>query len=84
MVYDPDATSPRWDRFLEEIFDGDQELMAFMRRMAGCTLTGDTREQIVAVLHGAGGNRSRSWSSWRPPRQPRSAGTDTVVPLGRG
>jgi putative DNA primase/helicase len=54
--YNPDAECQRWLRFLEEVFQGDEELIAFVRRAVGYTLTGDTRERVFFVLHGAGKN----------------------------
>lgn len=51
-----DAEAPRWEQFLAEVFDGDVELIEFVRRFAGYCLTGDTREQILAVFHGTGCN----------------------------
>lgn len=51
-----DAAAPRWDRFLAEIFDGDVELIDFLRRLAGYCLTGDTSEQVLTVLYGTGCN----------------------------
>jgi putative DNA primase/helicase len=54
--YEAEAECPRWLRFLAEIFDGDEELIRFIRRWIGYTLTGNTREHVVAVLHGAGCN----------------------------
>lgn len=56
VAYNPDATCPRFERVLVEVFAGDLELVAFMQRLAGYCLTGDTREHILAVLHGAGCN----------------------------
>jgi putative DNA primase/helicase len=56
IPYLPDATCPRFERHLKEVFDGDAELVDYMRRLTGYTLTGDVREQIVAVLHGTGCN----------------------------
>jgi putative DNA primase/helicase len=56
VPYFPDATCPRWDRFLGEVFGEDEELIGFVQRLAGYSLTGDIREQIVAVLHGGGNN----------------------------
>ncbi len=54
--YDPDATCPRWGSFLLEVFDGDAELVAYVRRAIGYMLTGDSREHVVFVFHGAGCN----------------------------
>jgi putative DNA primase/helicase len=56
IIFDPAATCPRWLRFLEEVFDGDQELIEFVQRLAGYSLTGNTREHVLAVLHGSGAN----------------------------
>jgi len=54
--YDPDAQAPRWQTFLDEIFDGDQELIRFVQRAAGYSLTGDTSAQVFFLLHGPGEN----------------------------
>lgn len=55
VKYDADATCPRWDRFLSEVFDGP-EVIGFVHRMAGYILTGDTREQCFFLLTGKGSN----------------------------
>ncbi len=54
--YDPDAEAPRFLRFLSEVFDGDEDLISFVRRFAGYTLTGSVRERVIAILHGRGKN----------------------------
>lgn len=56
VAYDPDATAPRWDRFLAEIFEPHPELLSFIHRAVGYSLTGDTTEQVLFVLHGTGSN----------------------------
>ncbi|MEK6271386.1 MAG: phage/plasmid primase, P4 family [Actinomycetota bacterium] len=56
VAYEPGAGCPRWQRFLAEVFAGDEELVAFLHRLVGYTLTGDTREHVLAVLHGTGCN----------------------------
>lgn len=56
VAYDPDATCPTWDRFLDEVFDGDEELIAFVARMTGYSLTGDVSEQVMVFAHGSGRN----------------------------
>lgn len=55
--YDPDARANRWDSFLQEIFSDDAELIAFINRAAGYSLSGETREQcfFMCVGHGANG-----------------------------
>lgn len=54
--YHADAACRRWPAFLAEVFDGDAGLVDFIHRAAGYTLTGDTREQCIFILHGHGAN----------------------------
>ena len=56
VTFNPDATCPRWDRFLWEIFDGNSELVSYVHRAVGYSLTGDTSEQCFFCCHGKGGN----------------------------
>ena len=52
VAYDPDATLPLWDRFLQDVSGGDEELIAFLARSAGETLTGDTGEERIRMILG--------------------------------
>lgn len=54
--YDPRATAPRWELFLREVLNNDEELVTFMRRALGYTLTGDLREDCWFGCHGSGSN----------------------------
>ena len=54
--YVPDACCKRWIQFLHEVFAADVELIGFVQRAVGYSLTGDTREQVLFVLHGGGAN----------------------------
>lgn len=47
---------PAWERFLEQVFLGDADLVEFMQRSMGYWLTGDRREQVVHFLYGLGAN----------------------------
>jgi putative DNA primase/helicase len=53
--YDPGAPCPRFRRFLKETLV-DDALIRFVKRYAGYTLTGVTRERILAILYGSGKN----------------------------
>ena len=53
---DPDASCPRWMRFLDEIFAGDGDRIGFVQRFAGYSLTGSTIEQCFALAIGSGAN----------------------------
>lgn len=54
--YDPDATCPRWERFLNEVFQGDTDLVRYIQKALGYSITGDMREQVVFIGHGVGSN----------------------------
>jgi len=48
--------TPIWDRFLEQTFRGDQDLIGFNQRWFGYGLTGDIREHALWFGSGSGGN----------------------------
>lgn len=54
--YEANAICPLWESFLEKIFRGDQELIRYLQRAVGYTLTGSTQEQVYFFLHGSGAN----------------------------
>jgi putative DNA primase/helicase len=56
IMYDPEAQCPRWLQFLGEIFSMDVDLIDFIQRAVGYSLTGDTREQCLFILYGNGAN----------------------------
>lgn len=56
IPFDPEAKCPRWDRFLEEIFDDDPDLTSYINRAVGYALTGDTSEQCFFCCYGEGAN----------------------------
>lgn len=59
--FDPKAEHPRWDQFLKDIFLGDKDLIYFMQKFSGYTLTGDTGEEKFLVLEGGGGNAKTTY-----------------------
>ncbi len=54
--YDPAATCPTFEAFLERIMAGNDGLIRFLQRAAGYSLTGDTSERALLILHGEGRN----------------------------
>jgi putative DNA primase/helicase len=54
--YSPDAKCPQWDKFLRQIMDGKEELICFLQRAIGWSLTGDVSEQKLFFLFGKGAN----------------------------
>lgn len=56
VAYARDATCPRWERFLDEVFAGDEDLIDYISRAVGYSLTGQTAEQCVFLGFGSGAN----------------------------
>lgn len=54
--YDAGAKCPRWLQFLDRILASDQDLIAFVQKAVGYTLTGDVSEQCLFFMHGNGKN----------------------------
>jgi putative DNA primase/helicase len=55
-VVGPGGACPLWHGFLDRVTGGDSELQAFLRRVAGYALTGETRDHALFFAHGSGRN----------------------------
>lgn len=56
VEYTDHADCPQWNAFLNDIFDGDRELIRYIQKAVGYSLTGSTAEQCVFFLYGTGRN----------------------------
>jgi len=54
--YFPDAECPQWLKFLNEVFQGKQELIDSIQRLLGYTFTGSVTEEIMVICYGFGAN----------------------------
>jgi putative DNA primase/helicase len=54
--YNPRANCPKWKKFLYEIMGGNQNLIGYLQRAAGYSLTGKTGERALFLCHGGGAN----------------------------
>jgi putative DNA primase/helicase len=68
VEYDPMAECPTWIKFLERIMKDEHgqvmhDLIEFLQRMIGYTLTGSTREHCLFILHGSGSNGKSTFFS---------------------
>jgi len=52
VVYDPQADCSEWLSFLRRVTDKNDELMAFLQRLAGYALTGSCAEEKLFFVHG--------------------------------
>lgn len=56
VEYKPDAKCPTWNKFLNRIMNSNKELIEFLQRAVGYSMTGVTSEQVLFFLHGSGAN----------------------------
>lgn len=56
VIWDEGATCPLFLGYLHRVLAGDAELMAFLQKAIGYSLTGRTDEQVLFILHGRGAN----------------------------
>lgn len=56
VEYDETATCPKWDAFLGQIFGGNQDLVDYIHRILGYSLTGLVEHQAWFFFYGSGAN----------------------------
>lgn len=56
VPFDPSAKCPRWVQFISEIFEGDCEMIDYIQRAVGYSLSGSTAEQVWFICYGKGAN----------------------------
>jgi putative DNA primase/helicase len=56
IEYDAAASCPLWLGFLDRVMAGDDDMIEFLQRAMGYTLTGKTGEQCLFFTHGNGAN----------------------------
>lgn len=61
VSYKPDAECPLWLKFLGDIFAGDLELIRYVQKAVGYSLSGLTDEQCAFILYGNGRNGKSTW-----------------------
>ncbi|MEN6318650.1 MAG: phage/plasmid primase, P4 family [Syntrophaceae bacterium] len=51
--------APIWERFISDIFDSDQELIAYIQRLLGYGITGLTNYHIIPIFYGLQGRNGK-------------------------
>lgn len=54
--YDPEATCPAFEQFVSDIFEGNFNIINFIQRAIGYSLTAEILEQCLFILVGEGSN----------------------------
>ncbi|CAE6706165.1 hypothetical protein G2912_01110 [Paraburkholderia aspalathi] len=60
VTFDSDASAPRFEAFLAQIFEGDTELIRFFLRLLGYMLLGKPTEHLFVIFHGPTGRNGKS------------------------
>jgi len=58
--FDSAATCPKWIKFLNETYGGDQDLIAYFQRVVGRALTGDNSDKAFFFMFGPEGDNGKS------------------------
>jgi len=56
VVYGAEAKAPRWLQFLDQVTGSNTELISYLQRGVGYSLTGETKAQLWFFLYGLGTN----------------------------
>lgn len=56
VVFDKDAKCPMWIKFLDDIFQGDSEMIHYMHKALGYSITGETISHAAFICYGVGAN----------------------------
>ena len=54
--YVPGAPATQWKKFLHEIFNGNENIIGFLQRWLGYSITGEVKEHALVFHEGPGGN----------------------------
>lgn len=52
FAYDPNASAPGWLKFLDDVFQGDEESIQTLQEYIGLLMTPDTSHQKILLVHG--------------------------------
>ncbi|MFD1441416.1 phage/plasmid primase, P4 family [Lacticaseibacillus hegangensis] len=56
VEYSDTVDAPEWQAFLEQTFAGDKDLIDYIQKAVGYSLTGSVEEQVMFILYGTGRN----------------------------
>jgi putative DNA primase/helicase len=56
VPYNRNAACPVWEGFIQHIMNNDADLIRFLQKFVGYSLTGNTAEQVMFMLYGNGAN----------------------------
>lgn len=60
VEYNPAASAVVWEKFINEVLQGDVSKIEYLQKILGYTLTGDTREESCYILYGPSTRNGKS------------------------
>ena len=60
VEYKPDARSAAWEKFIDEVLQGDAQKTGYLRKLLGLSLTGDTKDGSCYMLYGPSTRNGKS------------------------
>ena len=60
VKYDPGASCERWERFIDEVMDGDTDTAVYLQKAMGFALTGSVEHEEFYVLYGSKSRNGKS------------------------
>lgn len=61
--YDREAVCPTWIRFLQDVTEGNRDLIDMLQQAVGYSLTGSIEEQALFILYGTGANGKSTFTN---------------------
>jgi putative DNA primase/helicase len=61
VSYMPEEKCPLWMSFLETVTGGDEDMISYLKKIVGYSLTGKTSEQALFFFYGFGANGKGVW-----------------------
>ncbi|MEI7846670.1 MAG: phage/plasmid primase, P4 family [Chloroflexota bacterium] len=52
--------APNWEKFISELVNGDKEMIAFLQRLLGYSISGLSNEKVMPILYGENGNNGKT------------------------
>ncbi len=53
VIYEPSAKSEEWEKFINEVMQGDTDKITYLKKILGYSLTADTNLEACFILYGA-------------------------------
>jgi putative DNA primase/helicase len=60
IPFNPNAKCPTWEKFLDDVFMGNKEMIKYVQRVIGYSLTGSNKEEVIFIFYGPKGRNGKT------------------------